>query len=322
MIRTPWPDLTEELILTTIESALGIPLAGLCIKRNSYINRVFEIERRDTKTRMIVKFYRPGRWTSDQILTEHALLNTLAERDIPVIPPLRFQDTTLHTSHWDTGPVLWCAFEKKGGRPYDELTPDQWEQIGRVLGRLHSLTATIPAANRIVWTPETATRGHLQILEASFQLNDQTQRVLTNLTNRMFQHTKTIFQDCQKFTLHGDCHLGNLLYRPDDGIYLLDFDDLSVGPAIQDIWMLLPGTPDECEQELGYFRSGYTVFRDFPYSELKLIPYLRIMRMIHFAAWCALQQHDVSFPDHFPDWGTQRYWNELIRDIQTTLESI
>jgi Ser/Thr protein kinase RdoA (MazF antagonist) len=146
------------------------------------------------------------------------------------------------------------------------------------------------------------------------------QQRFTEAVKTFIERSSILVKDEQLLVIHGDLHRGNLIHRPGEGIYIVDFDDMCVGPAIQDLWMLLPGTPEECPQELDWFIEGYETFRDFPYRALALIPALRTMRLIHFAAWCAIQRNDLDFADHFPDWGTLPYWTQLIRELQDIKE--
>jgi Ser/Thr protein kinase RdoA (MazF antagonist) len=52
-------------------------------------------------------------------------------------------------------------------------------------------------------------------------------------------------QKDSKIRLHGDCHPGNILWTPTDrpggGPHFVDLDDARMGPAVQDLWMLLSG---------------------------------------------------------------------------------
>ncbi len=135
-------------------------------------------------------------------------------------------------------------------------------------------------------------------------------------TEQFIKKAEPFFIDADFILLHGDCHKGNLIHRPGEGIYIVDFDDICFGPPVQDVWLLLPDTPDKCENELEWFFKGYETFRPFDRRSLELVPLLRGMRIIHFAAWLAVQSSEPGFSHHFPDTGTAKYWNELIRELQ------
>ena len=167
-----------------------------------------------------------------------------------------------------------------------------------------------------MWRPSIATRRNadsllaLQVIPETFQ-----KEFSQNITAFIDKH-ESLFKADDFLLLHGDCHFGNLISRQEEGFYLVDFDDCVVGPAIQDVWMLLPDIPEHCQTELSWFAEGYETFRDFPDSSLKLIPVLSLMRQIHFAAWCAIQKDEPHFQTHFPTWGSPQYWEVLIRDLQ------
>jgi Ser/Thr protein kinase RdoA (MazF antagonist) len=231
---------------------------------------------------------------------------------MPVIPPLVLNAKTLH----ETDGIYFAVFPKKGGQTLNEFDQALWEQLGRLLARTHNIGKTIESPNRIRWEPQTATVHHLSALQDAKVIPPDFQTAWDRVSKRFCETSFPLFKNIDMTSIHGDCHRGNLIYRPGEGIFLVDFDDMAVGPAIQDLWMLLPGEPAHCRQELDWFIAGYDLFRPFPYEQLKLIPALRGMRLIHFAAWCASQGGEAHFKHHFPEWGTARYWNELIRDLQ------
>ena len=307
-----WQNLSPDSVLDRLEATLNIKLSNVCIKRNSYINRVYEVTRIDTGEGLIAKFYRPGRWTPSQIQTEHDLITKLSAADIAVIPPLLFAGKTLFT----VNEFSFAVFPKKGGRAVDEFDKDTWLQVGRLLGRVHLTSQSLGAVNRVQWRPSVATKQHLAILKQTETVTPEFRSAFFKLAENFVRDCDPLFENSDALLIHGDCHKGNFIYRPGEGIYLIDFDDIAVGPAVQDLWMLLPGDPKDCENELAWFLEGYETFREFPIESLRLIPALRAMRIIHFAAWCAVQANEPEFEDNFPDWGKGRYWNELMRELQ------
>lgn len=302
--------LTPDTILNRIEHHTQTALTPLITQRNSYINRVYEVECQDTQDRWIAKFYRPGRWSEAMILQEHHLLERLLAEELPVIAPLKFKDTTL----FDTDTFPFAVFPKKWGRALDELSPSQWEQVGRLLGRIHAHCHPLKTSERLTWTPALATQDHaaalLTIVPTDFQ------KPFKEAVETFINTSQPLFNAHDFFLIHGDCHLGNIISRAEEGLYLVDFDDCVIGPAIQDLWMLLPAPPTICKQEINWFAQGYDTFAEFPDPQLKLIPALSIMRQIHFAAWCALQSQEPHFQHHFPNWGTPTYWKQLLSDIR------
>jgi Ser/Thr protein kinase RdoA (MazF antagonist) len=316
-MQDPWLSLSFDSILTQTEKVTGLNLSNLVIQRNSYVNRVYELSVKQSEQKLIIKFYRPGRWTSSMIKEEHDFLRTLTSAELPVIEPLIFNNKTL----FNFNDINFTVFPKKGGRAIDELTEDSWTQVGRLLGRMHLIGKTIHNSNRIVWTPEKATKNSLNYLLKNNFIPKDYIASLERVAEFFMQQASVLFKQEPLFLIHGDCHLGNLIHRPNEGIYLVDFDDMCIGPAVQDLWMLLPGNANQCDKEINWFIEGYETFSSFNLNSLQLIPMLKVMRMIHFAGWCALQSNDVSFREHFPDWGSNQYWNQLIREIQENVYS-
>jgi len=306
-----WESLSQDTVLNTVESTINDKLSNLIIKRNSYINRVYELKKSSGES-MIAKFYRPGRWTKDLILEEHNLLKKLGEIELNVINPLTYNKQTL----FEYNNIFYAIFPKRGGRALDEFSKDSWQEIGRLLGRMHNMGATIKESSRIQWKPDVATKKSVDYLINGNHLPQDYRDSFRNIMNVFFERTKNVFGQEKMMLIHGDCHQGNLIHRPGEGIYIIDFDDICVGPAVQDLWMLLPDTAENCQKEISWFLEGYETFRPFNKASLDFIPVLKVMRMLHFASWCAMQKNDMYFDDHFPEWGTTRYWNSLIKDIQ------
>jgi Ser/Thr protein kinase RdoA (MazF antagonist) len=317
-METVWKDLNHDVILHQVEVTVGEKLSNLLLKRNSYINRVYELEKYDSRERIIVKFYRPGRWTAEMILEEHRFLKDLAQKEISVIPPLPFSNQTL----FNLNSIPYALMPKKGGRPLNEFDKDTWGELGRLLARIHLTGALHNKADRLVWRPSVATRAHLKVLKETDYLLPDFRDAFFSTAEKLIEKAGPLFDRQEYILIHGDCHKGNLLHRPGEGIYIVDFDDISLGPPVQDLWMLLPDEIENCSQELEWFRKGYETFRAFDINSLELIPALRAMRIIHFAAWLAVQSKEPDFSVHFPHAGTKRYWSELIRDLQEIVFNI
>jgi len=288
------------------------------LTRNSYINRVYELEKHDSRERFIVKFYRPGRWTPEMIEEEHQFLAELSEKEIPVIPPLAFNNKTLFA----LDSIPYAIFAKKGGRALDEFNKEGWEELGRLLARIHLVGATRKNSQRITWRPAISTRHHLEVLFKTDYVLPDFQKAFKQTAELFIKKADPRFDDQEFILLHGDCHKGNLIHRPNEGIFIVDFDDLCLGPPIQDLWMLLPDIQENCENELNWFLKGYELFRSFDQRSLELIPLLRGMRIIHFVSWLAVQSQDPGFAKHFPKAGTKRYWNEIIKELQDIVSQI
>jgi Ser/Thr protein kinase RdoA (MazF antagonist) len=226
--------------------------------------------------------------------------------------PLTINDQTL----FSLGPIPYSLFPKKGGRALDEFDKNGWEEIGRLLARIHLISALHKASSRITWRPSIATRHHLEVLFGTNYLLPDFRKSFEQAAELFIKKAEPLFNGQEYILLHGDCHKGNLIHRPGEGIFIVDFDDLCFGPPAQDLWLLLPGEPAKCENELEWLLKGYETFRPFDRRSLELVPWLRGMRLIHFVSWLAVQSQESDFPAHFPEAGTARYWNELIKELQ------
>lgn len=312
-MATVWQELIPENIFSAVEETLGTKLSNICLKRNSYINRVYELEKYDSSERVIVKFYRPGRWTPEMILEEHAFLAELYNKEIAVIPPLLHDGRTLFTFK----NIPFAVFPKKGGRAIDEFDRDNWITIGRILARIHTVGEAHTTSKRVRWQPSVATAHHADIILKNDFIPPDFINSFKTVLDLFQKKAEPLFTGAEMFLLHGDCHKGNFIFRPGEGLFVVDFDDCCLGPAAQDLWMLLPDTVANSQNELKWFFEGYEVFRQFDRASLRLVPALRGMRIVHYAAWLAVQSKESDFEKNFPDAGQKKYWNGLIRELQS-----
>lgn len=310
--------LDPDAVLTAVEKALGIRCTNLCRPLASYINRVYELERED-HTGLVVKFYRPGRWSRTALQDEHDFLLELRDREIPVIPPLVFRSGETLGVH---GALLFAVFPKCGGRSYDEYNRDQWLELGRLLGRMHAVGAAHLPEDRIRMRPGRSTRAQVDYIMRTRLLPPDLQDAYRKITDNLIKTIDPLFANIEMIRIHGDCHFANLIYRPDESFFIIDFDDMAIGPPVQDFWMLLPNYMEESHAEIDLLLAGYETFRDFDRRSLRLIEPLRGMRFVHYTAWGAYQVVEDGVSHAIPDFGTRAYWQQEIRDLADQLDRI
>ncbi|MDP3282333.1 MAG: serine/threonine protein kinase [Nitrosomonas sp.] len=305
--------LTPDCVMNALDS-LGCHSDGRLLALNSYENRVYQVGMEEGLP-LVAKFYRPGRWTNEAILEEHAFVQELAEREIPVVPALVLGGKTLHTFEG----FRFAVFPKHGGRApeFDDRNTLEW--MGRFLGRIHAIGALKPFQHRP--TLDIASFGvepldFLMInnfipadLDIAYRsVAEQALAGVHLCFERAGKHIKTL-------RLHGDCHAGNVLWT-DSGPHFVDFDDSRMGPAVQDLWMLLSGERTDMVRQLNDVLAGYEDFCDFDANEVHLIEALRTLRLIHYSAWLAQRWNDPAFKQAFPWFNTQRYWQERILELR------
>lgn len=309
--KADFAHLTPDHVLDLVESALGQRCSGLCRPLTSYINRVYEVEL-EAGDRVVAKFYRPGRWSADALQDEQDFVAELADEELPVIMPLAGVDgKTLHCRNGNT----FTLFPKRGGRALDEPDEQQWLETGRLLGRVHTVGSRHQTRDRIVMRPDDSTEAHIQYLLDRHLARPDLHDRFESAVDEVLDQIEPLFEDVEYLRIHGDLHRNNMLWRPGEPLTLIDFDDMAEGPAVQDMWMLLPGRVSDAGRELDLLLEGYETFRPFRRGELLLIEPLRFMRMIHYLAWCGHQQEDGGFANVSPDWGTERFWQTEIHDI-------
>jgi Ser/Thr protein kinase RdoA (MazF antagonist) len=316
--QTAFHSLTPDRIITLVEKALGRRCSNLCRPLISYINRVYELEA-DDGGGLIAKFYRPGRWSQEGLQDEHDFLFELSGQEIPVIAPLILRDGSSIGSYKK---INFAVFPKTGGRSFDEYNDDQWLELGRLLGRTHNVGAMHLPKDRLTMAPDRSTRQQVDyLLQGSFMPADMLGR-FKDLTDSLINEISPLFDKAGMIRIHGDCHFSNLIYRPGESFYIIDFDDMVMGPPVQDFWMLLPGHREDSLAEIELFLEGYEMFRDFDTGSLRLIEPLRAMRYIHYTAWCAYQFAEDGETRVAEDFGSRHYWQTEMGDLADQLERI
>ena len=310
--------LTPDLVINLAEKALGQRLQNLCWPLASYINRVYEL-RLDNGESIVAKFYRPGRWSKAALDDEHTFLHELDEYELPVVAPVQLPDGSTLAEHEG---MYYALFPRKAGRALEEPNYEQWEQLGRLLARVHAVGAQHPSAERITIHPHLSTRNNIEAVLSLTPPPPDLAKKYEQAATAIIDLIAPMFEGMERIRIHGDCHRTNIVWRPGDAMYVIDFDDMAMGPPVQDLWMLLPGHISESRAELELFLEGYETFRAFDRRSLRLIEPLRAMRYIHFTAWCAVQVADGGFSRIAPDWGSEDFWRREIRDLEMQKEEI
>ncbi|HEY9381563.1 MAG TPA: serine/threonine protein kinase [Burkholderiales bacterium] len=309
----PYANLTPERVLDAIDS-VGVRCDGRMLALNSYENRVYQVWLEEGPP-VVAKFYRPDRWTDAQILEEHAFACELAEREIPVVAPIVAADgRTLHQLEG----FRFAVYPRRGGRAPELEDPQTLEWLGRFIGRIHAFGRTQPFVHRPTLDVQSFGIEPRDYLLAHDFLPLELREVYRSVVDQALEAVQKSFAtvaSVKHLRLHGDCHAGNLLWT-DEGPHFVDFDDSRMGPAVQDLWMLLSGEREAMKLELAALLRGYEQFDDFDYRELQLIEPLRTLRLIHYAAWIARRWNDPAFPVAFPWFDSPRYWQDRILELR------
>lgn len=308
----PFSTLTPDFVLDALDS-VGLIGDGRLLALNSYENRVYQAGMEDGQP-LVVKFYRPERWSDAAILEEHDFVATLAGREIPVVPALRINGSTLHQYNG----FRFSVFSRQGGRAPELDNRDTLEWMGRFIGRIHALGGLEPYQHRPALDIQSFGVEPAEYLLAHDFIPVELLEVYRGVVALALDGVRRCFDragEVKTLRLHGDCHVGNVLWT-DDGPHFVDFDDSRMGPAIQDLWMLLSGERAEQTRQFGDLLTGYEAFHDFHPRELHLLEALRTLRLIHYSAWIARRWDDAAFPAAFPWFNTQRYWQDRILELR------
>ncbi|PUA27433.1 MAG: stress response serine/threonine protein kinase YihE [Cellvibrio sp. 79] len=308
----PYSTLTPERILDAVEN-LGYHCDGRLNALNSYENRVFQIGINDSPP-IIAKFYRPSRWSFEQIGEEHDFCKELATAEWPIVPPLVHESGV--SAHCD-GEFTFALFPRVGGYAPELDNLDTLELLGRSLGRLHAIGSVTSFSHRPYLNIQSYGVDSREFLLSNDFIPPSLLPAYESLTKDIIKIIEQRFGECTytPIRIHADCHPGNILWREDRGVFV-DFDDCRMGPAVQDLWMLLSGDRQDQTTQLDALLEGYEMFYEFDDSELCLIEPLRSLRMMNYAAWIARRWTDPAFPVTFQWFNTERYWAEHILQLR------
>jgi len=312
----PFNQLTPDFIAGAVES-LGYRTDGRLLALNSYENRVYQVGVEDA-TPVIAKFYRPMRWSRAAITEEHEFARELKDAELPVVAPLAFDGETLH----HRSPFQFAIYSRQGGHWPELQTAEERRWMGRFIGRIHAIGRRSRFVHRPQISIATWGKPSRQYLLAKHWIPEHLLPAYRSLSEELIDRMEQVWSatNASSIRLHGDCHLGNVLWV--DGPHFVDLDDCMMGPAVQDIWMLLSGSHAEQLQQLREILDGYTQFANFDLRELALIEILRTLRLMHYAAWLARRWDDPAFPKAFPWFGENKFWEQHVLDLREQLAAL
>lgn len=316
-ISHPYELLTPDCILDALEEE-GFNPTGSLLALNSYENRVYQVSLEDDSF-VIAKFYRPDRWSDSAILEEHSFSQELSQQEIPIVAPLAINDKTL----FEFKQFRFAVFPRQGGRTPELEQPETLKQLGRFLGRIHSIGASRSFEDRPKITVQNFGFDSLKFLLENNFISSEVRANYQHAAEQALQLVEQRYDAIlpRNIRLHGDCHPGNLLWT-DNGPHFVDLDDCRMGPAVQDLWMLLSGSNDEMSAQFRHLLDGYETFFEFDPAELSLIEALRTLRLLHYSAWLARRWDDPAFPLHFPWFDSPRYWEDQMITLREQIERL
>ncbi len=305
----PFENLGPEAILAALES-VGLEPNGGLLALNSYENRVYQAQTEGLEF-YVVKFYRPGRWTYEAIEEEHNFSYELLDSDISVVAPIQIDGSTI----FDFAGYHFAIFQRQGGHPPNLENKNDLEVLSRSIARIHAIGAKKPFAHREIFSIDRLGTASREFILNSDFLPPELIESYAATTQILLDCIEPTMIESQQIRIHGDCHMGNVLWRNDIS-HFVDFDDCLNGPPIQDLWMLLSGERQEQLHQINTILDAYNEFYEFSPSSLAAIEPLRTLRMIHHSAWIGKRWDDPAFPLAFPFFSSAKYWSDHILSLR------
>lgn len=315
----PYEQLTPDTVLNAIDAIvapLGWLTSGHQLALNSYENRVYQIGIEEQKD-IVAKFYRPQRWSRATILQEHEFSLFAQEDELPVIAPMVIDGESL----FEYQGFYVAIFPKQGGHSGHIENLDDFEQMGRLVARLHQTANAVECDQRGLMTPQRFARDNRQFVLDNGFIDDSLLPAYKSLSLDICNMLDERWHDPKMQLVHGDLHASNLIWQHEQP-YMLDLDDCIRAPRIQDMWMLLNGERDQMQAQLAAMARGYEMFLPFPADQIPLIEVLRTMRLMHYSAWLAKRWDDPAFKMAFPWFNTPRYWSEEILTLREQFSAL
>jgi len=316
--------LTPERVLDCAE-LFGPRATGRFSILPSYENRVYQIELEEPlrylhgdvekETTFIVgKFYRPLRWSREALLEEHQICEALVKAEVPTVPwlPLTSGAGTLGV----TSDGIYFGFTPRVyGRAEPEPSAEQMQWLGRLLTRMHNVLKQQNLKHRTVWGTASLKKSY-ESLKHSGWLHDPQKDHLAKLFELVVPSIEKVSRKFPSQAIHGDCHFGNILWDK-SGPFFLDFDDAMVGPAPQDLWLILDAPVTRGHDLLC---QGYEAFSEWPDLTASDIAVFRAYRMMSYAGWVAARFHDPAFKRVFSQYPESRTWDIWFEDYARVIE--
>lgn len=309
-------DLTPNRIYEAFESA-GLDLMPSLRWMNSLENRVIGVEDEEGE-RWVGKFYRPGRWSREALEEEHDFMLELFEADVPVRPPLQLDGGG---TVGEIEGILFTIFPHQLGRMPDEIGLEHAAVLGTLVAQIHNVGERKSLRHRPLIGPATWGLECLNQLEEEDVVPEKIFTRYAATVHELVERLEEQFEEFEPLRLHGDLHRGNILWSS-QGPSFVDFDDLTMGPAVQDLWMLLPGRDEDDWILKEAFLQSYEKVRPFDREELELVEPLRALKFVRHAAWVARRRKDPAFVRVFPEVETQGYWQRELRDLEAQAKMI
>jgi len=315
MSKFDFTSLSPDLILDGLESAGFMVDSGL-LALNSYENRVYQFHDEQGK-KFVTKFYRPQRWSDEQIQEEHDFALEIATEELPLVAPLVIDGQSL----FEYKGFKFCIYPCRGGRIFEVDNLDQLEWMGRFIGRIHAVSSKKSFASRPRFNTNEMLFTARDVINESGFVPPSLNTSFFTILDQVIEVATDQFKPVNEIRLHGDCHAGNILWT-DDGPHFVDLDDCRTGPAIQDLWMMLSGDRQQQLLQLDTLLMGYEEFFTFETNQLVLIESLRTMRVVNYMAWLCKRWKDPAFPRNFPWFDSEKYWEQQILMLKEQMSAL
>lgn len=276
---------------------------------------------------VVVKFYRPGRWSLDALQDELVFLEDLRAADIPFVRPIGGVGTW-RGIHYLPFQAVPPPFETD---PKVLSLPDV-RKLVRTVARLHEVGAWREAPARPRFDARAMLEGSFEVIRRNSFLPQHLRARYWSAIHRLIAQVEA-FGDIPVQRIHGDSYSGNALWGP-QGPILMDLDDFQMGPVAMDIpllsfpWRLdtLSEDMDRKERRAVQHRlvlDEYRAVRPFDATWEPLMPLTRGCRNVTFDAWLSARWNEPGFNEIYDDDDllSDDWWTGSIEALERAAEA-
>lgn len=276
---------------------------------------------------VVIKFYRPGRWSHQALKEEAIFLQDLKDAKVPFVRSIRDVGT------WKD--INYIVFERIK-EPYVEnrrvLNEESVRKMVHLVAKIHEVGARRDAPARAQFNPRAMSSGCFEVIQKAGYLPKNLVKKYEEVIDKLVSKVEEIGEiPIQR--IHGDTYSGNILWKDNDPIFM-DLDDFQVGPIALDVRLLsFPWRLDSLSESMDrrerrkiqhkMVLEMYSEVHPFSLEQEKVLPLLGAYQDIQFDAWFSARWNEPGFAESYSDDDitNSEYWTDSIEGLEHSISN-